>query len=145
MSLLNYESIIKDGDEVVLYYGFNRMKLLRVKKGDTHQTTLGAIRHNNIIGKKYGSKLNCPKGYLYVMHLTPELWTLTLPHRTQILYSTDISMIMLQLDIRPGVIVIESGKKFNVSDKVCTNAIYLLYPTLQFSTGVGKREKANGV
>ena len=31
---------------------------------------------------------------------TPDLWTKCLPHRTQILYSTDISMIILQLEIR---------------------------------------------
>lgn len=40
---------------------------------------------------------------------TPELWTLTLPHRTQIIYTPDISMILLQLEIEPGKVVIESG------------------------------------
>lgn len=39
----------------------------------------------------------------------PELWTQTLPHRTQILYTPDISMILFQLEIKPGSIVIESG------------------------------------
>merc|ERR1711860_441573 len=43
------------------------------------------------------------------MHPTPELWTLSLPHRTQILYTTDISMVILQLDIKPGSIVVEAG------------------------------------
>lgn len=40
---------------------------------------------------------------------TPELWTKTLPHRTQIIYTPDISMILYQLDIKPGSVVIESG------------------------------------
>ena len=109
MSLLKYEATIKDNDDVILYFGFNRMKLLRIKKRDTYQTPLGALRHINIIGKKYGSRLQCPKGWVYVLHVTPELWTMTLPHRTQILYSTDISMIMMQLDVKPGMVVIESG------------------------------------
>ncbi len=39
-----------------------------------------------------------------------ELWTLALPHRTQILYMADISLILLELDIKPGSIVIEAGK-----------------------------------
>ena len=46
---------------------------------------------------------------MHVLHPTPELWTLTLPHRTQILYSTDISHVTLMLDLKPGSIVVESG------------------------------------
>lgn len=44
-----------------------------------------------------------------MLFATPELWTVTLPHRTQILYNADISMTLLQLNLRPGSIVVESG------------------------------------
>ena len=50
------------------------------------------------------------KGWIQLLHPTPELWTLNLPHRTQILYTTDISVAILQLGIKPGSIVVESGK-----------------------------------
>ena len=50
------------------------------------------------------------KGWLYLLHPSPELWTVTLPHRTQILYSTDISLIMMELELRPGSVVVESGE-----------------------------------
>ena len=46
---------------------------------------------------------------MHVLKLTPELWTLSLPHRTQILYAADISLICLRLGLRPGDIVVESG------------------------------------
>ncbi|KAI8879778.1 tRNA methyltransferase complex GCD14 subunit [Backusella circina FSU 941] len=49
------------------------------------------------------------KGFVYLLHPTPELWTLVLPHRTQILYIADISFISTMLEMKPGVNVIESG------------------------------------
>ena len=94
----------------MLYIGFDNMHCIVVKRGETYQTRYGALRHADLIGVKYGSKVTCKKGYLYVLHPTPEMWTKNLPHRTQILYSTDISIITCQLDLRPGSVVVESGK-----------------------------------
>lgn len=109
------------------------------KKGElvenVFQTSYGALKVKNLIGVKYGSKVrlvysfNCAicsrftytqkipkffqvelsKGWAFVLQPTPELWTQTLPHRTQIIYTPDISMILFQLEIRPGSVVIESG------------------------------------
>ncbi|KAL4238683.1 tRNA (adenine(58)-N(1))-methyltransferase catalytic subunit trmt61a [Mactra antiquata] len=109
MSFAKYKSNIENGDTVMLYLGFDNMHTLVIKDGDTFQTRYGALRHSHLIGKQYGSRVYCKKGYLYVLHPTPELWTVNLPHRTQILYSTDISFITMQLDLRPGSIVVESG------------------------------------
>ena len=50
------------------------------------------------------------KAWVCVVHPTPELWTLTLPHRTQIVYSVDISIVLLQLELRPGSVVCECGE-----------------------------------
>ena len=109
MSVLEYLQTVRENDDVILYFTFSKIKTLRVKKGETYQTHLGALRHNDIIGKQYGTKVNCAKGWVYVLHITPELWTVTLPHRTQILYTPDISMVLLQLEITCGSTVIESG------------------------------------
>ena len=51
--------------------------------------------------------LPCPqvrltRGHAFVLYPTPGLWTKTLPHRTQILYATDIATIIQQLDLKPG-------------------------------------------
>lgn len=49
------------------------------------------------------------KGYIYLLRPTPELWTLALPHRTQIVYTPDTSFILAKLGVRPGSIVLEAG------------------------------------
>ncbi|XP_014772887.1 tRNA (adenine(58)-N(1))-methyltransferase catalytic subunit TRMT61A [Octopus bimaculoides] len=109
MSFANYKETIEDGDTVILFLGFDNTLSIRVNKGVTSQTRYGALRHSDLIGVKYGSQINCPKGWLYVLYPTPELWTLNVPHRTQILYSTDISLVTMQLDLKPGSIVLEAG------------------------------------
>ncbi|XP_060551920.1 tRNA (adenine(58)-N(1))-methyltransferase catalytic subunit TRMT61A-like [Ruditapes philippinarum] len=109
MSFAKYKDKIDDGDTVMLYLGFDNMHTIVVKKNDTFQTRYGALRHADLIGVRYGSKVHCKKGYLYVLYPTAEFWTTSLPHRTQILYSTDISLITLQLDLKPGSVVVESG------------------------------------
>ncbi len=109
MSFLKYNDLIQHGDTVVLYLGFSRMKQIKVKRNEVYQTQFGAVRHNDLIDSKFGSKIKTSKGWVYVLHPTPELWTYTLPHRTQILYSTDISMVLYQLDLVPGKIVVEAG------------------------------------
>lgn len=48
-------------------------------------------------------------GDVYTLFPTPELWSLSLPHRTQIIYSHDISLIITELDLKPGDLVLESG------------------------------------
>ena len=49
-------------------------------------------------------------GYVTLLPPSPELWTETLPpHRTQILYIADISMIALQLELLPDSIIIEAA------------------------------------
>ncbi len=109
MSFDKYKDKIDNGDTVILYLGFNRMMALTIERGKVHQTRYGALRHADLIGKQFGSRVKCSKGWLYALHPSPELWTNTLPHRTQILYSTDISMVTLQLELKPGSVVVEAG------------------------------------
>lgn len=71
--------------------------------------SFGALKVKSLIGKEYGSKIELTKGWAYVLQQNPELWTQTLPHRTQIIYTPDISMILFQLEVKPGSVVIEAG------------------------------------
>ena len=104
---------------MVLYVTINNMYAIEVtpeivnKKGQKiehiFQTTFGALKVKSLIGQVYGSKIELSKGWAYVLQQNPELWTQTLPHRTQIIYTPDISMILFQLEIKPGSVVVEAG------------------------------------
>ncbi|RZF33971.1 hypothetical protein LSTR_LSTR012091 [Laodelphax striatellus] len=119
MSFSSFKRTIEEGDRVILYLTPSSMHAIEVsptllnKNGQTvdnvFQTTFGALKVKDLIGKDFGTKVSLTRGWAYVLHPTPELWTLTLPHRTQIIYTPDISMIIMQLEIRPGSVVIESG------------------------------------
>ncbi|XP_059058769.1 tRNA (adenine(58)-N(1))-methyltransferase catalytic subunit TRMT61A [Achroia grisella] len=118
MSFRNYKDKIDEGDTVILYLSNNLYAIdvrpeIKSKKGDlvenVFQTPFGALKVRNLIGTDYGSKVELSKGWGHVLQPTPELWSLTLPHRTQIIYTPDISMIILQLDLVPGCVVIEAG------------------------------------
>ncbi|KAJ8670432.1 hypothetical protein QAD02_001691 [Eretmocerus hayati] len=119
MSFRRNKELIEMGDTVTLYINPNNMHQVEVKekiknkKGElvdnVFQTTYGALKVITLIGTKYGSKVDLSRGWAYVLQPTPELWTLTLPHRTQIIYTPDISMIIYLLDLVPGSVVIETG------------------------------------
>lgn len=119
MKFCEYKETIEQGDTVVLYVNVNSMYAIVVdpwiknKKDETlenvFQTAYGALKVGSLIGKKFGTKIQLSRGWAYVLHPTCELWTLTLPHRTQILYSLDVGTVIHELQLRPGVRVAESG------------------------------------
>ncbi|XP_029680231.1 tRNA (adenine(58)-N(1))-methyltransferase catalytic subunit TRMT61A [Formica exsecta] len=119
MSFNKTKKVIEEGDVVILYLNPNNMHSLEVKakifskKGEfvdnVFQTTYGALKVISLVGQKYGSKIELTRGWAYVLQPTPELWTMTLPHRTQIIYSPDISLIIHLMELKPGSIIIETG------------------------------------
>ncbi|XP_068456148.1 tRNA (adenine(58)-N(1))-methyltransferase catalytic subunit TRMT61A isoform X1 [Clinocottus analis] len=111
MSFVEYSDLVRDGDVAIVYMGHESMMPVKVRQGAQTQTRYGVIRHSSdLIGRRYGSKVTCSKGgWVHVLHPTPELWTVNLPHRTQILYSTDIATITMMLELKPGAVVCESG------------------------------------
>ncbi|KMQ82892.1 trna adenine-n-methyltransferase catalytic subunit trmt61a-like protein, partial [Lasius niger] len=119
MSFNKTKEVIEEGDVVILYLNPNNMHSLEVKakifskKGEfvdnVFQTTYGALKVISLVGRKYGSKIDLTRGWAHVLQPTPELWTMILPHRTQIIYSPDISLIIHLMELRPGSIIIETG------------------------------------
>lgn len=85
---------------------------LVVTPGKEINNRFGFYRHDDLVGVPYGSKVGSRngKGFIHVLRPTPELWTLALPHRMQILYLADIAFVTSWLNIKPGSKVIEAGK-----------------------------------
>lgn len=102
MSFTQSSRRIEHGSLVFLYAGIKSTQALLVERGKVSQVKHGAVRHDELIGREYGLRYECARGVLQVLSASPELWSLNLPHRTQILYSTDISLICSMLYLRPG-------------------------------------------
>ncbi|PIN21838.1 tRNA(1-methyladenosine) methyltransferase, subunit GCD14 [Handroanthus impetiginosus] len=107
---LSFNRRIMDGDLVIAYERYDSMKPVKVSENGVLQNRFGVFKHSDWIGKPFGSKVFSSKGgFIYLLAPTPELWTLVLSHRTQILYIADISFVVTYLEIVPGCVVLESG------------------------------------
>ena len=110
MNSRGYKSHIKLSDTVILS-DLDGLQAITVEPGESVRSRSGVFLHTDMLGKQYGSKVWSHKGktYRWALHPTPELWTLALPHRTQILYTPSISLITTLLELIPGSCVCESG------------------------------------
>ena len=61
MSFAEYKKNVEAGDTVIVYIGPDSIFPVVVEKGKTTQTKYGAMRHDWLIGCKYGGKFNCSK------------------------------------------------------------------------------------
>ncbi|CAG5090452.1 Oidioi.mRNA.OKI2018_I69.PAR.g12606.t1.cds [Oikopleura dioica] len=109
MGFFEHKETIEENDTVIVYISNDDLFPIIAKSGDVKQTKFGAVKHNEIIGKKFGCRYDCARGYVYLLFPNPEIWTLSLPHRTQILYTPDISRIIFELGLSNGKVVCESG------------------------------------
>ncbi|KHN95665.1 tRNA methyltransferase complex GCD14 subunit [Metarhizium album ARSEF 1941] len=67
-------------------------------------------------------------GFVYVLRPTPELWTSSLPHRTQVVYTPDYSYILQRIRARPGTRIIEAGAGSGSFTHASARAVYSGYP-----------------
>ena len=69
-----------------------------------------------------------PSGFVHLFYPTPEAWTLSLPHRTQVVYTPDYSYILERLRARPGGTVIEAGSGSGSFMHAAARAVFNGYP-----------------
>jgi tRNA (adenine57-N1/adenine58-N1)-methyltransferase len=113
--VVDADLLVKEGDSVILFFSMTNIVLIPsiTSDGTTHNGC-GFFYHRDIVGRPFGSKIEPHQGSesprpVHALRVTPELFTLSIPHRTQIIYHADISMIMMGLNILPGAVVAEAG------------------------------------
>ena len=63
-------------------------------------------------------------GFVHILPPTPEIWTASLPHRTQVVYTPDYSYILHRLRARPGTVLIEAGAGSGSFTHAAARAVY---------------------
>ncbi|KIW75639.1 hypothetical protein Z517_10381 [Fonsecaea pedrosoi CBS 271.37] len=67
-------------------------------------------------------------GFVHVLPPTPENWTTSLPHRTQVVYTPDYSYILHRIRARPGSRLIEAGSGSGSFTHAAARAVFCGYP-----------------
>ncbi len=68
-------------------------------------------------------------GFIHLLAPTPESWTSSLPHRTQVVYTPDYSYILHRLRVRPGSSIIEAGAGSGSFTHASARAVFNGYPS----------------
>jgi len=76
-------------------------------------------------------------GFVHLLPPTPEIWTASLPHRTQVVYTPDYSYILHRIRARPGTGLIEAGAGSGSFTHAAARAVYNGQST-QAQEGIGK-------
>ena len=99
-----------DGDLVELVGTSYKHFIFKLKAGSEFHTHRGVVKHDDIIGKPWGSQIESHMGSPFFM-FQPALGDLLreTPRNTQILYPKEIGFILVTMGIGPGQHVLEAG------------------------------------
>jgi len=100
----------REGDLALLVGLRHKHFIIRLIAGAEFQTHRGVLKHDDLIGKPWGSQLYSHNGSPFFL-LQPTLGSLLVntPRNTQILYPKDIGYILVTMGIGPGQHIIEAG------------------------------------
>ena len=110
MTLMFDEKVACDGDLVQLLGRGHKSHFLRLQAGANFQTHRGELRHDDLIGKPWGTRLESHTGNpFYLMQPSLNDLITEIKRNTQIIYPKDIGYIVMTMGIGPGVHVLEAG------------------------------------
>ncbi len=104
------ESVINEGDDVLLYLNRKRTFLVKVEKDKSFHTHKGFVQLDYLIGKTHGTRVMSNTGTEFVA-LKPLLsdFVFKSQRKTQITYPKDVALIVMFSGIGPGSRVVEAG------------------------------------
>ncbi len=110
LDLTHTKDLVTGGDLAMLVSPTNKNFIIRIIPGGELHTHRGIVRHDEILGKPWGSKVFTHKGVFYYI-LQPGLGELlrTTARNTQIMYPKDIGYLLVMMGIGDGKFVLEAG------------------------------------
>jgi tRNA (adenine57-N1/adenine58-N1)-methyltransferase len=101
---------VQAGDLVQLVGRDHKYRLVRLQPGAELHTHRGMIKHDDMIGKPWGARVDSHIGRPFYL-LPPSLHDVLRDTKrsSQIIFPKDIGYILLKLSIAPGITVIEAG------------------------------------
>ncbi|TVY16674.1 tRNA (adenine(58)-N(1))-methyltransferase catalytic subunit trm61 [Lachnellula arida] len=96
-------------------------------------------------GKEEKEAETASSGFIHLLPPTPENWTSSLPHRTQVVYTPDYSYILHRIRARPGSSIIEAGAGSGSFTHASARAVFRGYPGGADANGTSKEEKLGKV
>ncbi len=101
---------VEDGDLVQLVGLRHKSFIIRVAAGGRMESHRGVIKHDDLIGKPWGTKVTSHLGNPFFI-LQPALGDLLkeMPRTTQIMYPKEIGFILVNMGIGEGQLVVEAG------------------------------------
>lgn len=124
--------------------GSRGSKAGKKRKRDTAETPIeDGETPRNARGKAASA---ASSGFIHIVPPTAESWTISLPHRTQVVYTPDSSYILQRLQVRPGDVIIEAGAGSGSFTHAAVRAVFSGYPNApedqyEQHDGVAKRKK----
>lgn len=94
---------------------------------EVQKNSLGTA--SGIIAPVQKAAVTASTGFVHLLPPTPETWTSSLPHRTQIVYTPDYSYILHRIRARPGSVLIEAGAGSGSFTHAAARAVFNGYPT----------------
>ncbi len=100
----------RSGDLTMLVAEDRKSFVFRLKPGEIFQSHLGILKHDDLIGTPWGSRIRTHLGHEFLV-FEPSLrdFLLQIERKSQIIFPKDLGYLLLRLSIKPGSRVIEAG------------------------------------